>query len=49
MAAKTERTRLSDSLVVELNGLPTLKGPAEDRLADHEAEVAAYEARLDGR
>jgi hypothetical protein len=37
--------RVTDSIVVELNGQATVRGPAEDRLAEHDAETAAWEAR----
>ena len=38
-------SRITDSLVVELNGQPTVRGPADDRLAEHDVETAAWEAR----
>jgi len=36
------RAKATDNITVELNGEQAVKGPAEDRLADHEAEFAAY-------
>lgn len=37
--------RITDGISVALNGEQTVKGPADDRLAEHEAETAAWEAR----
>lgn len=43
--AQRSPARITDGISVVLNGEPTVRGPAEDRLADHEAETAAWEAR----
>ena len=47
MSGKDERSpaRITDGISVALNGESTVKGPAEDRLAEHDAETAAWEAR----
>lgn len=43
----TDQAGITDEIVVELNGVVVSpKGPAPDRLDDHEAEFAAYQERL---
>lgn len=43
----TSVSRATDTIAVELNGEPEVKGPAEDRLDNHEAEFNAYESGED--
>lgn len=45
MSEQRSPAKVTDSLSVEVNGEPTVKGPADDRLAEHDAEMAAWEAR----
>lgn len=44
--AGTSRSRITDSISVEVNGEPTTKEADPERLAEHDAEAAAFEARL---
>jgi ribosomal protein L6P/L9E len=47
MAAHS-RSRIADSVAVEVNGEEVeVKGPDPDRLANHEAEVAAFDSTAD--
>lgn len=42
----TSKAKQTDSIEVEVNGEPAVKGPDPDRLADHKAEAKAFAARV---
>lgn len=43
----TSKSRIADSVSVEVNGEPTVKGPAKDRLENHRNEVRRFKESSD--